>query len=149
MNLILRSVALMAVIFPVHSVSITDENEGTPYGVDCTFPIHYKNLRCGDLLGDRSSVYEEYMQGCYDTFDKNTCDDYENDRIAMSLRQPAGMVNYTSTGFKKIKAPEKLFKLLKDHWDQNNHLKREEVWGRGNIYVSGFISHLSSTSNPD
>jgi len=136
MKLLLQSFALVALILPTQSVSVTDENKGTPYGVDCTFPIHHKNLRCGDLLGDRSSVYEEYMQGCYDKFDQHVCDDYENDRISMSLRQPAGMVNYTSTGFKKIKAPESLFKLLRDHWDQNNHLKKEEVWGRGNIYVN-------------
>lgn len=136
MNLFLRSLAVMAVILPAQSISVTDENEGSPYGVDCTFPIHHKNLRCGNLLGDRKKVYEDYMQGCYDAFGEDICEDYENDRIAMSLRQPAGMLNYTSTGFKKIKAPENLYKLLKDHWDRNNHLKKQEVWGRGNVYVN-------------
>ncbi len=33
------------------------------YGVDCSFPVHTTDFRCGDLLGDRKSFYEEYMQG--------------------------------------------------------------------------------------
>lgn len=138
MKLLSSTCAVLALLTTSNgsSIQVTDENEGSPYGVDCTFPIHYKNLRCGDLLGDRKTVYEDYMQGCYDKFGAAICDDYENDRIAMSLRQPAGMVNYTSTGFKKLKAPESLWKLLKNHWDKNNHLKKEEQWGRGNIYVN-------------
>ena len=151
MNLLVTAIALTTYILPVHSdsITVTDENQGTPYGVDCTFPIHYKNLRCGDILGDRKTIYEDYMQGCYDAFGKDICDDYEDDRIAMSLRQPAGMVNYTSTGFKKIRAPEKLYKILKDYWDRNNHLKKQEVWGRGNIYVNHWASPTYMVSVED
>jgi hypothetical protein len=35
------ALALLAA-YPVHSISVSDENEGTPYGVDCSFPIHHK-----------------------------------------------------------------------------------------------------------
>lgn len=149
LHLFLTAAALAVTILPTQSITVTDENEGTPYGVDCTFPIHYKNLRCGNLLGDRKKVYEDYMQGCYDAFDKYVCDDYENERIAMSLRQPAGMLNYTSTGFKKMRAPENLFKLLKDHWDRNNHLRKEETWGRGNIYVNHWAAPTYMVSVED
>jgi hypothetical protein len=36
---------------------------GAEYGVDCSFPIHYFDFRCGDLLGDRKTFYEDFMQG--------------------------------------------------------------------------------------
>jgi len=148
-NLFLTA-SVLAVLVPTQSITVTDENDGTPYGVDCTFPIHYKNLRCGNLLGDRKKIYEDYMQGCYDAFGDEICDAYEDDRIAMSLRQPAGMRNYTSTGFKKIRAPENLYKILKDHWDRNNHLRKEETWGRGNIYVNHWASptYMVSVEDP-
>ena len=50
------------------------------------------------------------------------------------IRQPQSMVNYTSTGFKKIKAPKKVFDLLKTHWEMNKHLAKAEVWSVGNVY---------------
>jgi hypothetical protein len=28
--------------YPAQSISVTDENDGTPYGVDCSFPIQNK-----------------------------------------------------------------------------------------------------------
>lgn len=36
--------------------------------------------------------------------------------------------NYTSLGFKKIRAPEAFFQLIKDFWDTNKHLEKEEDW---------------------
>jgi hypothetical protein len=35
---------------PAQSISVTDENESTPYGVDCSFPIHH-HVRTNDLKG--------------------------------------------------------------------------------------------------
>lgn len=69
------------------------DNEG--YGVDCSFPIHSKELSCGDLLGDRKAVYEEYMQGCREQWGVKgaaRCDMNEKDRLEMSRRQPQSMV---------------------------------------------------------
>lgn len=69
------------------------EDEG--YGVDCSFPIHSLDFKCGDLLGDRKAVYEEYMQGCREKWGEKgarRCDQNEADRIEMSLRQPQSMV---------------------------------------------------------
>jgi hypothetical protein len=46
MNLLKLSAGVLALLAgscPAHSISVTDENEdSTPYGVDCSFPIHYK-----------------------------------------------------------------------------------------------------------
>ena len=108
------------------------------YGVDCSFPIHSKELKCGDLLGtDRMKVYEEFMQGCRDFYGKkgNRCDSTEEDRIEMSLRQPQSMVNYTATGYAKIRAPQKVWDLLSNHWENNKDNMKKEQWPAGNIYV--------------
>ena len=88
----LELVAFFALLAGCHSIPVTDENEGKPFGVDCSFPIHYKSLRCGDILGDRRKVYEDYMAGCRERYGDLSCDNYENDRIEMSLRQPQSMV---------------------------------------------------------
>ena len=64
------------------------------YGVDCSFPIHSKEFNCGDLLGDRQKVYEDFMEGCRRHYGSkgNRCDTTEEDRIVMSRRQPQSMV---------------------------------------------------------
>jgi len=108
------------------------------YGVDCSFPIHNKEFRCGDLLGDRKQVYDDFMAGCREAYGKKgvRCDSTENDRIEMSLRQPAGMVNYTKTGFMKIRAPEELRNLIAAHWERNKDAKTQEKWPVGNVYTN-------------
>lgn len=64
------------------------------YGLDCSFPIFSKDLKCGDLLGDRKAVYEEFMDGCRKHYGTkgNRCDTTEDDRIAMDIYQPQSMV---------------------------------------------------------
>lgn len=108
------------------------------YGVDCSFPIFSKELNCDNL--DRKEFYDNFMEGCRKHYGKraNRCDTTETDRIEMSVRQPRSMVNYTETGFKKIKAPKNVFDLLTKHWNDNyaGLFEREEVWPVGNIYVS-------------
>ena len=110
------------------------------YGVDCSFPIHSKDLtKCGDRFGnDRIKLYEDYMQGCRDFYGAKKgkrCDMNEDERLEMSLRQPQSMVNYTSTGFKKIRAPKEVMDLLLGHWNRNKDDMEEEEWPAGNVYV--------------
>ena len=114
------------------------KGQDADYGVDCSFPIHSTTWRCGDLLGNREKIYEDFMQGCrtYNGKQANRCDSTEEQRIEMSLRQPQSMVNYTSTGFKKVRAPKVLSDLLAAHWEMNKHLKTEEVWFAGNTYTN-------------
>jgi hypothetical protein len=108
--------------------AVTAQN--ADYGVDCSFPIHSKEFKCGNLLGDRKKFYEDFMEGCRKYYGRKAdrCDTTEDDRIEMSLRQPQSMVNYTSTGFKKIKAPKKTMDLLLDHWNKNHMNEKEEIW---------------------
>ena len=108
------------------------------YGVDCTFPIHSKHLNCRhEFADDRKKFYEDFMQGCRDHYGSKgkRCDSIEADRIKMSIRQPQSMVNYTSTGFKKLRAPERTMDMLLGHWNRNRDKKKQEVWGVGNVYV--------------
>ena len=43
--------------------------------------------------------------------------------------------NYTDIGFKKIKAPEQVFKLIKEFWDANKDKEKTETWGVANTYT--------------
>ena len=122
--------ALSAAVVLLASLSyfvVGHEEEG--YGVDVSFPMHHEEWT--PLNQERKRIYEEYMQGCRDKYGSkgSRCDQNEKDRIDMTLRQPQSMVNYTSTGFMKIKAPEELRKLLTDHWEKNKDNKKDENWG--------------------
>jgi hypothetical protein len=100
------------------------------YGVDCSFPIHSKQLKCGNLLGDRKSFYEEYMEGCREYYGDRAelCDETEDDRIQMNRIQPKSMVNYTSTGYGKLKAPKRTMEILLDYWNKNHMNEKVENW---------------------
>ena len=65
------------------------------YGVDCSWPIHSEELSCGDLLGDRKAIYEDYMDGCRKHWGEKgakRCNANEVDRLEMSIKQPQSMV---------------------------------------------------------
>lgn len=121
------------------------------YGVDCSFPIHSKDFKCGDVLGDRKKFYEDFMEGCRKFYgDKaSRCDRTEEDRIIMSQRQPQSMVNYTSTGFKKMKAPKEVWELLISHWERNKDNMKQERWPAGNVYVNHWESPTYMVSVED
>lgn len=82
-------------------------------------------------------AYNQFLNGCVKSFGKkgHRCESTERDRIEMTLRQPKGMVNYTDVGYKKIKAPEAVFKLIKEFWDRNHDKQKKEQWGAGNTYT--------------
>ena len=103
--------------------------EEEKFGVDRSFPMHYHAWN--PLTEERKVIYENFMQGCRDFYGArgDRCDQTESDRIEMTLRQPQSMVNYTETGFMKIKAQEELRKLLTDHWEQNKDNGKPENWG--------------------
>ena len=87
----IRCFAVLALLLS----GLTVQGDDAPnYGVDCSFPIHYKDFRCGDILGDRKTFYENFMQGCRDYYKKKgyLCNETEESRLEMSLRQPQSMV---------------------------------------------------------
>jgi prolyl 4-hydroxylase len=59
--------------------------------------------------------------------------------------------NYTELGFKKIKAPEAAFKLIKDFWETNKHQGKPEKWNVGYTYTNHWITNstMVSVEDPD
>ena len=112
------------------------------YGTDVSFPVHHPITSREGPLGDRLSVYEHFIDGCRQHYGRkgDRCDIGEQDRMSMSLRQAPSMVNYTATGFMKIRAPERVRKLLTEHWEKNQDRKKPEKWPCGNIYVNHWES---------
>lgn len=120
------------------------ESTNSSYGVDCSFPIHRYDLgkhgSCGDLLGDRSSFYYEFLKGCRALFNYR-CAMTERDRIEQLLRQPQSMRNYTATGYQQLRTPTELFTLIQEHWERSKIHDRDnpeyiESWGKGLTFVN-------------
>jgi prolyl 4-hydroxylase len=101
-------------------------DEPVEYGVDVSFPMHYASVSSNypwlehnvnpnvptpkeyeDMvpqpLGNRQQFYKEYLDSCRESFGtkgSRRCTSNELDRIAMTLRQPQSMQNYTGVGYK-------------------------------------------------
>lgn len=72
-----------------------EQQTETGYGLDCSWPIHNMESSCGDLLGDRKAIHDEYIRGCGEKWGAKgiaRCAEGEKDRLAMSRRQPRSMV---------------------------------------------------------
>lgn len=59
------------------------------------------------------------------------------------------MVNYTSTGFKKIRAPKRVMDMLSSYWKANKDNMKQEQWPVGNIYVNHWVSPTYMVSVED
>ncbi len=55
------------------------------------------------------------------------------------------MQNYTQMGFEKIRAPEKVFKLINDFWAANKMNSTTEVWSIGDMLTYVVDSNLMFT----
>lgn len=118
----------------------------TTYGVDVSWPMHRRPLEehsssssysNNNALGDHvESNYLNYMNGCHYHYESDLCDEYERDRLEMNLEQPPAMINYTSAGFAKLKAPASVRDLLTQFWHEHAGLEQVEAWPPGNIYTN-------------
>jgi len=159
-----------------HSTTTTTNNTGgkASYGVDVSFPMHHGKVSNNydwlphnqdpgltvpkeyvDMpvqpLGDRQQIYDDFIDDCVKFYGKrgHRCMDTERDRVDMALRQPQSMQNYTKVGYKKIRAPEKVWKLVKEFWERNNKEGKPEQWGVGNTYTNNWQSPTSMVSVED
>jgi len=107
--------------------------------VDVSWPMHHLNI--SSKLGNRGDIYKRHMDGCYEFYNFEDCNQTESDRIAMNLRQPQSMVNYTKNGYQKIRTPEKLFRMIEEFWQANKDYGTEEEWFSGNTYVNHWVNH--------
>lgn len=125
----------------MHHHSVSTNYPWLPHNQDPNIltPDRYKDMVI-QPLGDVQARYEKFMKGCFAYYETtrgkgDRCYDTEDDRIAMTYRQPASMRNYTKEGFKKIRAPDHVFQLLKDFWEANKDKRKKERWTVGNIYT--------------
>lgn len=139
--------------FPMHYARVSDNYAWLPHNVDPSIPTpdRYKGMAV-QVLSDMQSVYDESMEGCHKTYDSKyqRCASNERDRIAMNLRQPRSMTNYTEIGFKKIMAPKHMFDLISDFWEKNKDGimddSRKEQWPAGNTYTNHWKAPTYITS---
>lgn len=150
-------------------------NKTEEYGVDVSFPMHYINLSTNypwlphnldpnnnptpaeykgmsiQPLGDRSKFYADFMNGCREHYGNkgHMCDSVERDRTEMTLKQPQSMVNYTDVGFKKIRAPAEVYRLVKEFWEKNKGNGKKEKWFSGNTYTNHWDSPTYMVSVED
>lgn len=92
-------------------------------------------------LGDRQSFYNNYIQGCKEYWDEkegegHMCEDFEQERLIQSTVQIPSMVNFTDLGYKKIRAPEHVFSLLVDFWENNKEKEKDEHFPVGNVFIN-------------
>lgn len=76
--------------------------KATEYGADCSWPIFNTSFSCGDRLGDRASVYHDFIQQCHEYGDrkgKAVCARTEMDRLEMNTRQPKDMLVRVLTNY--------------------------------------------------
>jgi prolyl 4-hydroxylase len=145
------------------------------YQVDVSMPMHYANVSTNyaeypwnhvgsrvppppeykDMpvqpLGNRQAFYDEMIQGCVKYYGNkgHRCLEYEADRVEMTLRQPQSMENYTDMGFKKIRAPENVWKLIKEFWDRNKNDQSNENWPTGNTYSKYYLKFIANCVAPE
>ena len=82
------------VSFPIHHRKMSDNFAWLPHNVDPSIPTpkQYEDMVVNPLP-DREEMYEDFIKTCEDAFGKkgSRCRMTEQDRIAMSLRQPQSM----------------------------------------------------------
>lgn len=141
------------VSFPMHHRRISDNYEWLPHNTDPANnkePARYKGMVKTNLPG-QNAMYDDFIDTCEKAFGKkgSRCRLTEQDRIDMSLRQPQSMQNYTELGYKKIKAPDAVFKLIKEFWDINKDNTKPETWGVANTYTNNWVvpTHMVSVED--
>ena len=130
------------VSYPMHHAAVSTNYAWLPHNVDPDnnpAPDFLKEMPI-QPLGDMQKKHHDYINGCVEHYNKQKnrgkiCLQNEADRIEMSLRQPQSMRNYTELGYTKIRAPEHVFQLLKEFWEENKSAEKQEKWHVGNIYT--------------
>ena len=127
------------VSFPVfHSVSTNYKWLSHNQNSNVKTPIQHKGKPVTPFGEERQQEYFRHLEECRDAYpsEASWCDQYEYNRMLMNLRQPSSMVNYTETGFKTIKAPDDLVRVINKFWKQNHYKGIEEQWPPANSFVN-------------
>ena len=98
--LFIRPTALAAdygvdVSYPIHHANTSRNYAWLPHNLDPSLPVppEYEGMVI-QPLGEKQSFYENLINGCRIHYGNkgDRCDNIEEERVAMSLRQPRGMV---------------------------------------------------------
>ena len=112
--------------WPIHSFSVSTNYPWLPHNVNHTsVSEEYLNSPI-QPLGDRQTMYNDFMKGCFDKYSTVDCMECEKGRIASNLERTKNMVNFTELGFKKVKAPREVFQHIQEFYNNNFHLKELE-----------------------
>lgn len=130
------STALLLLVMSLQHVL----GEESGYGADKSWPIHHPWTNTSETLTeDCKTAHERFMAGCGKQSVKDAaaeCDLNEKQRLTLSLTQPSSMVNFTDTGYSKVRASESLRKLLTEHFELNKDDHWDEEWTTTDIYVN-------------
>ena len=132
------------VSFPMHHASVSTNYNWLPHNLDpqkYSVPHQYDGMPI-QPLGDRQTFYDDFMNGCRQHAKQaaSGCDSTEADRLDNNLHQPGFMVNFTENGFKKIRAPEPLFRLIQQFWEKNRHNATTEPWTAGETVTNHWVN---------
>lgn len=122
----------------MHHANVSTNYDWLPHNQhagEIPVPPEYQNMPI-QYLGNKQAFHDNYMQGCYDKYSKQRCDENEQQRVEMSLQQPQSVYNYTELGFTKIRAPEHVFTLIQEFWERNKDKGSPEKWAKGNVYTN-------------
>jgi prolyl 4-hydroxylase len=137
--------------YPIHHANISTNYAYLPHNIDPSMPTpaEYIGMPINPLGHEVQDRYDEYIQGCVDYYNNDVkhqrhpkgkrCISGETERIEMTLKQPKSVYNYTETGFTKIRAPEMVYKLIKEFWDQNRGKETLENWIREFVLDSSLL----------
>lgn len=136
----------------MHYADVSTNYAYLPHNVDPSIPTpdEYRGMPVSPLGPDVKQRYDEYIQGCvdyYNSFERpkgKRCTSGEAERIDMTQRQPRSVYNYTELGFTKIRAPENVFKLIKEFWDTNRGNETEEKWIRKSLSLTMNVVWLTN-----
>lgn len=93
------------------------------------------------------------MESCRksnDGKDADRCDTNERRRLETNLMQPRSMVNYTESGFEKIRTPAPLMKLLTAFYESNLGKEKLEPKSAANVFTNSYDapSYLLDVTQP-
>jgi prolyl 4-hydroxylase len=109
---------------------------------DMSWAINERVVSTG--LGTRQrDLYRAFLTECAKLAGPRHCSDQENWRLQMNMYQPRSVVNYTATGFSKLRVPAALFKQILTFWEINRDQQVEEWPERVSTYHNSWTAPTS------
>lgn len=104
------------------------------YGTEISWPMQRG-------AEEASVPYRDFLQGCYEMYTAERCDESEADRITINANQPAVQRNFTAAGYAKVQAPRASYNALRQFWDLNHAGSTlREVWEEASVYTNHWES---------